>query len=468
MTDAIGWRPAQQEAWCGLPICRILKLLGAIVCQVPVFFQAPALAQPKALPSPLHLEQAIAFALENNPDLEAAQARIDQAAAAIREARSAFFPHLQARLHYLRSNHPMVSDALLVSQRRLDMTGDINHPGSIGEYRPEMLLSWSLFEGGRRLMESKAARLAKEATALDKTAADNDMAASVTTAFYALAEAPKALAVAHQATATVARELELAQSRLDHGTALRSEVLSLQARLEEARQDEISAANAVALANTSLATLLAVDTQTDLVLAQEDVKPLPVPPALPELLIQAYSHRPELLAASKNQERWEKTVSAAKGALWPQLDAFALYGRDSNELGLSNHKDNYMVGMNAKMDIFTGFATSAKIQKARAQLAEAQAKARAVRLKTKKEVREAYLNLTETLARRKAAAAQERAASAALDLVQKEYRAGVAPITRFLEAQTQSQAAQLRLLATGYDVQVTQAELHRAAGLGTP
>jgi len=91
-----------------------------------------------------------------------------------------------------------------------------------------------------------------------------------------------------------------------------------------------------------------------------------------------------------------------------------------------------------------------------------------VRLKTEKEVREAYLNLTETLARRKAAAAQERAASAALDLVQKEYRAGVAPVTRFLEAQTQAQAAQLRLLATGYDVQITQADLHRAAGLGTP
>lgn len=449
-------------------MCRSMWLLATILCQLPALFQEPALAQPKAPPIPLHLEQAITFALENNPDLEAAQARIDQAAAALREARSAFFPHLEARLHYLRSNHPMASDALLVSQRRLDMNGDINHPGSIAEYRPEILLSWSLFEGGKRTMESKAARLAEEATALDKTAVGNDMVASVTTAFYALAEAPKALAVAQQATGTVEKELALAQSRLRHGTALRSEVLSLQARLEEARQDEISAANAVALANSSMATLLAVDTQADLVLAKDDSRPLPVPPALPELLAHAYHHRPELLAAHKDQERWEKTLSAAKSALWPSLDAFALYGRDSNELGLSNHKDNYMVGMNAKMDIFTGFATSARIQQAKARLVEAQAKARAVRLKTAKEVKAAWLNLTEALARRKAAQAQERAASAALDLVQKEYRHGVAPVTRFLEAQTQAQAAQLRLLATGYDVQITQADLHRASGLGVP
>lgn len=456
--------PGERQTF--LPWAYFLRLgfFAMIFLSLGIFAKGQASEEMWDAKGPFSLEEAIALAHEKNPDLQAAKYRIEEARAKIREATAAFYPHLQARMLYLRSDHPLAANGMLVAQRRLDFAKDINHPGYVSDYRPEIMLKWPLFQGGERIFRRQAEKLGMQAAQLDEAAMGNALAASVSSAFYALVRAPEALEVARKSAKTIEKELQLARVRVKEGTALKSEALSLEARLAEVRQEEIAAENAQESARSALATLLAFPLEKEL-RVQEEAAPLPaLPSSLEELLNRAMTHRPDLLATQREKARREKELLVAKSERLPRLNAFALYGQDGDEPGFSATRDNFTVGVNAELDLFTGFATSAKIQQAQHKLLEARAMEESARLRTNKEVKDAYLDLKDTLARFEAARAEERAAQAALDLVQKEYRGGVATVTRFLEAETQTARARLGTIAARFDAYVAQAELRRATG----
>ncbi len=96
------------------------------------------------------LQQAIDYALANNPSLQIMQDRIGQAQAQLGIAMANFYPQLKTRLSYEHSDNPARAFAMIISQRRLNFSGtDFNHPGGTDNYRPEVTASYSLFRGGQ-------------------------------------------------------------------------------------------------------------------------------------------------------------------------------------------------------------------------------------------------------------------------------------------------------------------------------
>ena len=63
------------------------------------------------------LDQAIDYALANNPNLQIAIERIKQAEARLGMALSAFYPQISARASYENSNNPAQVFAMIVAQR---------------------------------------------------------------------------------------------------------------------------------------------------------------------------------------------------------------------------------------------------------------------------------------------------------------------------------------------------------------
>lgn len=413
------------------------------------------------------LEQAVDYALDNNPNLQIMHERIVQAEAQLGQAMAGFYPQLKTRLSYEHTDNPSRAFAMIISQRRLNLDGstDFNHPGGTDNYRPEVTASYSLFNGGQDYQNSKAAELGVAAAGLQESAVRNQLIEAVTSAFYAVLAARESHKIALRSIDAVQSELKQSRIRFDAGTLLKSDVLSLEVQLAEAQNMEIQTKNGIEMAEAGLKTLLGIDASQDFSLAETNAWMLPKLDApFPSLLDQALVQRPETEAAKKQIEIAEHKLSAAKGAYLPRADAYVSYGSDSKNLGYSTNRDNVTAGVAVEMDIFSGFSTRNNVKKAEAQLAEAQKSARQVQLGIENEVKVAYLKLQDALARANVTAVAVSAAEEAFRLVNEQRQADVVTVTRYLEAETARDQAHARVIAARFDALRAEAELNKALG----
>ncbi|MDD2760181.1 MAG: TolC family protein [Methylomonas sp.] len=412
------------------------------------------------------LQEAIDHALANNPEIGIMQARIEQADAELGQALANFYPQVKAGLAYQHSDNPAQAFAMIIAQRRLDFNGgDFNHPGGVDNYRPQVTASYSLFRGGQDFYLSQAAELGVETSELQKTATRHHLITNVTAAFYAYLAAKDAHEQSLRAIEAVESELNQSRLRFEAGTLLKSDVLSLEVQLAEAKDAEIQAGNAIELATAMLKTLLGLSAAQEFSINGALDRTLPESPAdFDALLNQALSQHPELKAAEKRVEIAEQQLNAAEAAHFPRADAYVSYGSDSKNLAFSANRDNVSAGVMVEVDLFSGFATQEKIKKAEHELTAAREAARKTRLQVENLVRTARLRLLEALNREQVASVAVQAAEEALRLVNEQRNAGVVTVTRYIEAEVARDKAKTRNITALYDARRAEAELRLATG----
>jgi outer membrane protein TolC len=427
---------------------------------------ALSIGQAIAAPASYSLEQAIDAALANNPELNIMQARIEQANAQLGESLASFYPQIKTSLSYQHSNNPAQAFALIIAQRRLDMqSGNFNNPGFVDDYRPQVSASYSLFRGGQDYYNSQAAELNSEAAELEKSAARNRLVNHVTAAYYGELAAMDANTISQRSIESVQSQLHQTQLGYEAGTVLKSDLLSLQVQLAEAQDAQIHAANAIELAQNMLKTLLGLDANDSFAINPAANKNLPESPANFEQLInQALAQHPELKAAEKRVAIAEQQLSAAKAAHLPKADAFVSYGSNSKDLTYNSNRDNLTAGVMVEMDVFSGFATQEKINKAEHQLTAAKESARQNRLQIENDLKAAQLKLQEALHRAEVSNSASQAAEEALRLVNQQRQAGVVTVSRYLETQVALEKALSRQVSARFDALRAEAALKQAIG----
>lgn len=426
-------------------------------------------ASPAVRGDAVSLRSLIEQALANNPDLSAQQARLTEAEARLQEATAAFMPRLSARVGYEYTNDPSRAFALIVAQRRFDFGMDINHPGWVENFRPELIATWSLYRGGQDVERRRAAELGVEVAALEQQALRNRLTAAVTVAYYTWQMAPEQIAVARQSLHGIEAEQTHTRHRVEQGMALKADLLSLEVREAVSREAELRAANALSLAHSSLQWLMGNAIPDDPApKAGQRQPPLP-PEPLPILLERAVTQRPEGLAAQRQQAIRQAELKAERAHRLPRIDAYAGYGLNSQGPDMNFNQDNMTLGLNAQVDLFTGGATQARIAAAEQREVAAEAWVRRTRLTIEDEVRRAAATLQETLQRIETAERGRVAAEAALRLVHLQYQGGTAPVTRYLDAETDRAEASLRAIMAYYEAYMAEAQLQQAVGsIATP
>lgn len=442
----------------------VALLFGFVAC--PVF---PALGEPAAVhrstKAELTLERAIELAFERNPDLAAAAARIGAAEARVDEVVAAFYPKLTARVGYGASNDPAMAFSYIVAQRRFNFGLDINQPGFVENFRPEVVGSWSIYRGGQDVARRRAAELGVEAAEFERSALHNRLAAAVTGAYYAALAAPRRVAVAEQSIKAVNSQLELARNRLAEGAALKADVLSLEVRSAEAREALLQARNAVALSRAALSTLLGGALE-----AANEPRPTAAGAAsastddFSKRLAQALLLRPEMQAAQRQVDMRRAELEGERGGHLPRVNAFASYGQNTRSIDFNANQDNFTVGVSAEVDLFAGGAVNARIAQAERRVSEAEALLERTRLEIEEELRRADARYQETRAREQVTQAGATAAEEALRLVQEQSLEGAATVTRYLEAESDRAGTALRAILAEYEMRVAQAELRKALG----
>jgi len=414
--------------------------------------------------TPLSLERAVEIGLANNPDMDMALARIRQSEAMIDQARAAFWPSLSLYYEYTRGDAPSAYLFKVIDQRNLPPQVDFNDPGLFENNEVGLTARTNFFNGGRDYLRVRMAETGLAMGALDRQSIRNGLVMSVIHAYYDALAARDFIRISEESVETVKAQLRIMKVRYEAGGVLKSDVLSLEVRLAQAREDLIRARNAYSLAIASLGNLMGLDPDTGLALVEGSR----VSPALPggyeEGLPMALARRPELEKARLAVVQSRMGVDAARGEYLPRLDAQAKLYADDEGLQFESDRANWTAGMVMNWDFFTGFSTRAAAAKAEAALGELLAADRKAVLSVKLDLKSAYLRLAEAEARLEVSRASVAQAEESLRLVKTQYEGGSATVTRYLDAETARNRAETRAVAAFYDREKAQAAVARAVG----
>ncbi|MGR8999632.1 MAG: TolC family protein [Gammaproteobacteria bacterium] len=453
-------------AWGLLPIL-MLANLPAAADDAPKHFTDKAVAK-KSVSQSFTLDQAIDYALANNPDMQIAIERISQAEAQLGVALSAFYPQVTARVSYEHSNNPAQVFSMIVSQRDFNSSEitNINNPGYRQNFRPEIIGKLSLFRGGQDYHNSKAAELGIDAAEFERSSVRNALIEAVTASYYSYLASLEAQKVAQDAIKAISSELKHTKLKYEAGTVLKSDVLSLEVQLAEAQDAQIRAANGIELSKTSIANLLGLSSYQEFTVASSSsilTKPK-FTATFKDLLDKAMAQRPEVKAAASQVEIAQAKLNSEKGAYLPKADAYVSYGQNSQSPGFSSQKDNVTAGVTVEMDLFSGFNTQQRVRAAERKAAEARETERKTKLAIEQEVKIAFLKLEEALARLHVTEASVLSANEALRLVNEERRAEIVTVTRYIESEVARNKAQSNTIAAHYDALSAEAALKKAIG----
>jgi outer membrane protein len=419
---------------------------------------------PPDLSGPLSIEEAIRIALEQNPDVDMAVARIRQSEAMIDEATAAFWPMLSAYGEYMQGDAPSSYLFKTIDQRMLPPNVNFNDPGWFENYEVGLRVRWNLFNGGRDWLRRKMAETGLEIHQLDRQSVDNGLVESVIHAYFNVLAARDFVQIAEDSVGTVAEQKRVVEVRYKGGSALKSDLLSLAVRLAQAREDLVRAKNNESLSLAALANLLGLNADTTISLKGEEDILADFPEDYRAGLKQALARRPELRKTRQQVVSSQMALDAARSEYLPRLDGEFRYYLDDPDFDFDTDRENWTAGVILNWDAFTGFSTKARVAKARGVLEEMLAADRKTTQSIQLDIKTVYLRLGEARARLEVAEASVAQAEESLSLVKKEYEGGSATITRYLEAELARGRARIRARSAFYDREKAIASVARGIG----
>ena len=401
--------------------------------------------------------------LTGNPGVREAAYRVDAARAQMRTARSAYYPRLTASGSYTRSDSPTHSFMMLLNQRRLDMRDpafDPNAPEETDNIRLSVGLGLQLYDGGRRGLQSDIAEAGAFAAEEQLMAARNALVHEIRRGYYSVLQAAAFVNVHEESVASLEESLRVARARLEAGSVVKTDVLNLDVKLAQAREDLIRARNGAQLAIAALNTAIGAKV----------VPPggLPVPerggpgerPVEPDA--SRVEQRYELRASRASAHAAHQAYRSASRGYLPGIGLFGSYDWDGDEPG--DFEDAYLVGVKAEWDLFTGGQRPAEIARARAEWRAATEAATRLRNELEFDLKRAHLSAVESWERLSVARKSVESAGEALRITRERYEQGAAGITDLLTAELGLTSIRSRDVAAYYDHQIALSNVERASG----
>ena len=149
----------------------------------------------------------------------------------------------------------------------------------------------------------------------------------------------------------------------------------------------------------------------------------------------------------------------------PSLDLVGRYYGDDDSPGFSADDANWTVGATLTWQFDDGGSGRHSRTEAKAAVAEAQARLRALTRSIEMQVHQAFIRLKEARERLRVAEANVDRAKKSLGLVKSLFENGSATVTRYLQAETDRTEARFRAIAARYDVKKAGARLGHVLGL---
>lgn len=423
----------------------------------------PAVQRTASLPTePLTVERAVLLALERNPDLGMAKARIAQAQGVLCSAHAERNPYVTGDVSVMGADAPSMYLMKRIDAGNLGPMTDFNDPGTFGNLEVGATLRYNIWDGGRRKLGIWAAEAGVAGAKSQRDAVANQLASMVVLAFLQTRAAEELLLADDASVKTVEAQVNETRILVENGRVLRSDQLSLEVRLARAREQRIRTDVARRNGLAAIRRLLALPSNAQIVLAEPSLDGTDLPSDRESALVEAYRHRPEVRIARQAVKQARISAEQARRGSYPSLDLQARWYADDE--GVEFSRSNWWIAASLSFDLWDGGRTRANVMQARAVVESLEERDRRALLDIAHDVETAYLSLEEARAREAVAVQAVAAADETLELVETQYRAGSATITRFLEAEGDRTRARTDRIRASLDLKRAVVNTRRALG----
>jgi outer membrane protein TolC len=401
------------------------------------------------------LEAAIGQALANSPDARIAEQRIAAARAGIQQANSALWPQLQLQSSYTRTNNPALVFGTVLNQRAFSNELDFNDVPDADDLNLRGTVMLPLYTGGRIAAGRDRAKANTAAATAAAAAVRDALGFETTRLFLTVLKTHRLIEAAAAAVRSFENNRLIARDRVDAGAALQTEVLDMEVRLGQTREDLVRARNAQALAARALRTVMGLETGE--IQVAEPVPVLIVPDSAD------YSRRPELAAVREEQRAAEAEIRVAQAGYHPRVNAMTSVGYFRG-WELDGDGTSYTAGVVVQWDLWDGLLTHGRIVEAHARLAAAREHERKLRLAIGLEIEQARLQLDEANERLSVTAATIAQAEQSTDVTRTRFEQGRMTSTQLIDAETALTVARVRRAEAESDRDIALAALRKALG----
>lgn len=414
-------------------------------------------------PQPLALDDALACALNHNPRITSAVARVEKAKGGVALARSGAQPAVTLR----------ASGRLQVPVPEITIT----LPGSPGSPppaptsfkvgRPDQAslalgVVWPLWTGGRVGAAVGAARAQVAAAEADLQQATEQLLYETGAAYYETLRARSAQTAAEAALRRAEEDLRTVQAARAAGLVTGAAVSAADAARRQAEQAVVVAKTTVTDAEQSLNALLGRALNAPVRLVEQPVTVEP-PQASDQVLLVALVTRPELLALDSRRDAAQQAIAQAKAERMPTVGFAAQAGLQTETPFTPPHQES--IGLEFSWPVLTYGPSRAHEQTARATVREIEATRAELESGIAYQVETTGRRVADALARLAAAQDAAKAAEAAAREARALHAGGAATQQQLIAAETALDEATARRAQAEAGLSIARLSQARALGL---
>jgi outer membrane protein len=438
----------------GPGVLTVLLLCTASVVGVP----------PAASQTALTLDTAMKRAQGETVDARALASTIDEAEARVRRARSGLWPRVDLTETVQRGNNPVYAFSSLLSQRRFTAAHfaipSLNHPGPVTNTRTAIGVEGAIFDAGLARLTTNAAKLGRDVAAAAREAGEQDLAFRAAQAFVRVLQLEAAVRATDAAVAAAESDHQRARARRDVGLVTDADVLAVDVHLADMHQRQIAARGDLAVARIQLAEATGMPLTDGVTLVHPTARA--VSDDADTLVREAVASHPDRREADLRLQLAENARQTARAALLPTIGLQG--GWELNGATFGEQRSSWVVGAELRMNLFRGFADTARITEAGHAHVRASADHERVVRRIEVDVRAALAQLAAARGREEAGRAALTQARESQRIIRDRYESGLATVTDVLRAAGATLDAEWRATAAGMDVILHTVALDRALG----
>jgi len=394
----------------------------------------------------LTLDEALATALKNHPQIIEAKETLYAAGTKTGQALANYYPQISVAADWSRGQTFFAAQESI----RLSQTN------SAGLY-----LKQTIYDFGRTAGAADAARGNREAADKALTVTRQDLSLRVSSAFYLLLATEKQVIAVSETVRARDQVYQQAQEFFNQGIRSKVDLARAEANLFAAKTTQIRAENNREIARVELANAMGLAYLGERTL----LEPLPPAQQLPErsqVQQDAFRNRSELQQLSALKMSAAANLKSARGSYLPVLTGTASAGYADRDFPPSGNV--WGVGLNLSIPLFSGFSSVEQVREANANINIIEARQNSLKLQIIKEADSAWLGANEAVARMVSTQKEVAAANESKALAEGRYQEGVGSIIEVTDAQSQALDAQTANIQARYDYYTALARLDRAIG----
>ncbi len=404
-------------------------------------------------PALLTLADAQKLALQNHPQVAAANYRTLAAQEVLTETRAGYYP-----------NATLYADAVGANQEHTRiMAGGLNNPGIYDRDAGGLEVSQLLTDFGRTANLTASSRLQAQAASQTANATREQVLLGVNVNYFGTLGAQAVLRVAQQTVDT--RQKLLDQVSMMATNKLKSELDVSFARVavQESQLLLEKAQNNADAAMAALSTALGYHETRQFQLVEEARSSFSSTNDVSQLVETALTARPELLSLRNAQGAAQSFAKSERDSRLPTVSALGVAGASPNHY--SALPDDYAAGgIELSVPLFAGGYYAARQHAAELQAQADNQMVRALEDDIVRDVHIAWLDVNTALEQLQTTEEMVRTAAESYDLAQARYQIGSSSIVELSQAQLSLTAAQIAEANARFNVLIQQANLDYQIG----